>query len=66
VSAGRAETMKLVRRLEKQGFVVERTGGGHWKVTHPEREGHVTMGFSPSSSGTKKSMKRLRELGFKP
>ena len=60
----RAETMKLVKALRKQGFTVERTGSGHWKVTSP-RGGITTIGFSPSYVGLKLAMKRLRELGFK-
>lgn len=65
MSAGRAETMKLVKALEKQGFDVARTGSGHWKVTHPERSGMVILAFSPKGSVLHKSMKYLRELGFK-
>ena len=57
--------MKLVKRLEKQGFGVERTGSGHWKVTAPDG-GMTVIGFSPSSRGLKESVKRLKDLGFEP
>lgn len=66
MSAGRAETMRLVKKLQKQGFSVERTGSGHWKVTHPERDGMVIMAFSPKSTCFRTTMKRLKELGYKP
>jgi hypothetical protein len=66
VSAGRAETMKLVKALRKQGFEVVRTGSGHWKVTNPGRDQFVIMGFSSASSGQKKTLKRLQEIGYRP
>lgn len=62
----RAQVKVLIRDLEKQGFEVVRTNGGHWKVTHPDRGGMVILGFSPSRSGQHASIKRLMELGYKP
>ena len=61
----RAESMKLVKRLRSAGFVVVRTGSGHWKVTSPEGKGPVIMGFSPRAKGRHATMKRLREIGYK-
>lgn len=61
----RAETMKLVKDLRKQGFAVDRTGTGHWKVSRPGWPGFVVLGFSPGSKGMHKTLKRLRELGYK-
>lgn len=61
----RAENMKLVRRLKSAGFLVVRTGSGHWKVTSPEGKGSVIMGFSPRGKGRHDTMKRLREIGYK-
>jgi biotin operon repressor len=58
--------MKLVRRLRQQGFNVERTGSGHWKVTADGRTDWVLISFSPSSAPQHKSIKRLKELGYKP
>ena len=62
--SSRGETMKLVKDLEKQGFVVERTGSGHWKVTRPGRSGCVVMAFSPKREPGFKTFKLLRELGY--
>jgi predicted RNA binding protein YcfA (HicA-like mRNA interferase family) len=62
--SGRAEQMKLVKALKKQGFVVERTGSGHWKVTHPERDDCTYMSFSPRGTPQHKTLKRLKEMGF--
>lgn len=58
--------MKLVKDLRKQGFDVDRTGSGHWKVTRPGRSGSVVMGFSPTSSGKHRTLKRLAEMGYRP
>lgn len=62
----RAETMKLVKQLRKQGFAVERTGSGHWKVVAPDGRGSVVMAFSPTSGGKHRTLKRLAEIGYKP
>lgn len=56
--------MKLVKKLRGQGFSVDRTGSGHWKVTSPAGEGPVIMGFSPSGKGLHKTLKRLESIGF--
>ena len=66
MSAGRAETMKLVRSLLKQGFNVERTGGGHWRVQAADGGPVVVMGFSSGSSDLSKTLKRLKEIGYTP
>jgi predicted RNA binding protein YcfA (HicA-like mRNA interferase family) len=56
--------MRLVRRLEQAGYVVTRTGSGHWKVQHPRGGEQVIMGFSPTGTAFHKTMKRLREIGY--
>lgn len=63
--SGRAETMKLVKDLQRQGFTVVRTGSGHWRVTHPDREGWVTLSFSPKGAGLHRPLKQLEALGYK-
>lgn len=62
----RAETMRLVKDLRKQDFTVDRTGAGHWKVSRPGQSGFVILGFSPTSGGMHKTMKQLREIGYRP
>lgn len=57
--------MRLVKDLKKQGFTVERTGGGHWRVTN-ERGDVAFLSFSPRSSGLHRTLKRLRAMGYKP
>lgn len=64
--SGRSEQMRLVKSLRKQGYAVERTGSGHWKVTHPERDGCTYMSFSPSGKPQHKTIKRLKEMGYQP
>jgi predicted RNA binding protein YcfA (HicA-like mRNA interferase family) len=55
---------KLVRDLQRNGFCVERTGSGHWKVTHPDVVDSVILSFSPSVGNFKKSIARLRKIGY--
>ena len=64
--SGRSETQVLVRDLRKKGFVVVRTGSGHWKVTRPGVAGCVVMGFSPNKTGKHRTLKRLAQLGYQP
>lgn len=64
--SGRSEQMRLVKALRKQGFAVERTGSGHWKVTRRGAEGTTYMAFSPSGAPQHKTMKQLRAMGYKP
>ena len=59
--------MKLVKDLRRQGFEVERTGSGHWKVRRSEGSESVIMSFSPSGGGKHPSlMKRLKAIGYQP
>ena len=62
--SARAEQQKLVRDLKKQGFDVVRTGGGHWKVSHPQRQGCTFIAFSPKRPPGPETFKQLRELGY--
>jgi predicted RNA binding protein YcfA (HicA-like mRNA interferase family) len=57
---------RLVRELESAGFLVTRTGSGHWKVQHPMGGESVIMAFSPKHTGFQKSMIRLRKIGYEP
>ena len=62
MSAARAERMKLVKKLRKAGMEVERDGSGHWKVTGSN--GTMRISFSPRSTDSRKTLKRLRDIGF--
>jgi predicted RNA binding protein YcfA (HicA-like mRNA interferase family) len=64
MSGARAERQRLVKKLIKQGFIVTRTGSGHWQVRPPEGEGVVTMAFSPRSPADYNTKKYLRQIGF--
>lgn len=66
MSGSRGEITKLLRRARKQGLSVERTGGGHWKVTAPDVDEFVTVAFSPRSPNMKNIEKDLKKLGFVP
>lgn len=62
---GQAETNKLLRKLQKQGFVVTKTRNGHWEIRHPDSPDMVRMSGSPKASGFYRSEKRLRAMGAK-
>lgn len=59
----RAEMMKLIRDVKKQGLEVTRAKSGHWQVTGPT--GKTThLSFSPGAKGIQQSMKQLRAVGY--
>lgn len=66
MSDTRRETARLVRELKKCGFIVARTGSGHWKVQPPEGGGQVIIAFSPRTASLHKTMARLRGIGYEP
>lgn len=55
---------KLVKDLRRQGFEVDRTGSGHWKVSRPGDGDRVILAFSPSGTAFHRSIKRLEQLGY--
>lgn len=66
MGGGRADQMKLVKDLRKQGFAVERTGSGHWKVTRNGSGEAVILSFSPGKKIQFDTLKRLKLLGYRP
>lgn len=62
--SGRAERMQLVRKLKRAGFIVDRTGSGHWRVQNPESGEFVIMAFSPTSTSDHKTRKQLAAIGY--
>jgi predicted RNA binding protein YcfA (HicA-like mRNA interferase family) len=65
--SGRAETRKLIRKMEKQGILVERTNGGHWRASRPGRKDVVIFSFSPRTAQMGHIEKRAKQLlGYKP
>ena len=52
---------KQVRELELAGYIVNKTGAGHLKVTHPVKSGTVFMAATPSDNRAwKNAMSTLR------
>jgi predicted RNA binding protein YcfA (HicA-like mRNA interferase family) len=47
---------KLRRALERDGFVVTRTNGGHLRINHPAMSGCV---FGPSTPSDRRGLKNL-------
>ncbi|MDX8457857.1 hypothetical protein [Mesorhizobium humile] len=49
--------MKEARRLlERQGFIANKTRGGHWRIEHPNMDGPV---FAPDTPSDHRGMKNL-------
>ena len=59
----RSDMMKLVKKAKSQGCTVERTGGGHWRITTPSNT-VITASFSPSKPGAYlRTLRDLRKAG---
>jgi len=60
----RADMMKLLKQVQKQGCTVERTGSGHWRITTPNGAVLITS-FSPKTAGVLRStIRRLKKEGI--
>ncbi len=52
-----SSTMKEVRRtLERDGFTIIKTRGGHWRICHPRMKGPV---FAPDTPSDHRGIKNL-------
>jgi predicted RNA binding protein YcfA (HicA-like mRNA interferase family) len=59
------EVKRLIRRCEREGLVVERSGGGHWKVKSAAGETLATIPFSPSTDRwLENTLTQLRRRGI--
>lgn len=63
--SSRAEMMKTIREVKSAGFLVTRTGSGHWQIRPPEGLGVVTLSFSPKAHNPRAVERQLRGIGFK-
>jgi len=55
----------FVRRLERSGLVVERSGGGHYRVRTPEGGTVAFLPFSPSTNRWRENtIAQLRQRGI--
>ena len=56
---------RLLQALEDQGFVVTRTGKGHWLVRNGEGDFVTTLTRTPSEyRGWQNALSRLRRAGL--
>jgi predicted RNA binding protein YcfA (HicA-like mRNA interferase family) len=53
----KARDRKRIRELLKQGWTIERTGSGHWRMQHPNG-GIVILSFSPKSERSRLDFER--------
>lgn len=64
--ARKTDVLQLVRRLRKEGFLVEATGTGHWAVYSPDGERIATFAQTPSDARWKQNaeapIKRWKRL----
>jgi hypothetical protein len=63
--SSRNEMSRLVLKLRKQGFSVDRTGSGHWKVCSDQSESSVVLPFSPRKVHLKSIHCDLKKIGYK-
>lgn len=43
-----SETKAVRRDLERRGFTISKTNGGHWRYEHPDMDGAVYGADTPS------------------
>ncbi|MBM9622236.1 hypothetical protein [Streptomyces zhihengii] len=59
------EVSRLLRELRRAGAHIERTPGGHWRVSHPQANRLVFLASTPSGSRWKANrMTELRHAGI--
>ena len=63
MSGHRSDMMKLLRRAEKEGCLVDRLTNGHWKITTPSGV-VIRTSFSPGNAGAYRvTLRNLRKAG---
>jgi hypothetical protein len=61
------EIKALCAQLEAQGFLIEPTKNGHWKVTNPQTGQKLQISKTPGIRRTVLNAKtRLKRIGFDP
>jgi hypothetical protein len=50
------ELKQYRRQLERLGFVVTKTRGGHWRFEHPDMDGPVFGADTPSDHRARKNL----------
>lgn len=58
---------KLLKQLQRAGWRVEKTRGGHWKVWSPDGKAQVVTSSTPSDRRSMANFRaQLKRAGFKP
>ena len=64
--ASKKDTKELLKEAEGQGWRIEKTKGGHWRVFSPDGAGIVYVASTPSDHrGFKNTIAKMRQYGFK-
>jgi len=57
---------KVVEAAKAQGWRVEKSRGGHWRLLSPDGEGIVYAAATPGSArSVQKTISHLRRFGFR-
>jgi predicted RNA binding protein YcfA (HicA-like mRNA interferase family) len=66
--SGRQEMTQLVRSLARQGWLIEKTRGNHWRARHPDRAGIAFFPSTPSDHrsilNTQAQLRRMPEVAL--
>lgn len=57
--SGSSRMREVRRELERDGYVIAKTRGGHWRFEHPDMIGPV---FAPDTPSDYRGLKNLRAL----
>jgi predicted RNA binding protein YcfA (HicA-like mRNA interferase family) len=57
--SGSSRMNEVRRALEREGYTVVKTRGGHWRFEHPNMVGPV---FAPDTPSDQRGLKNLRAL----
>ncbi len=61
----RKDMEEVVREAGEQGWRVQKTDGGHWRLYSPDGRGIVHAAGTPGSArSVQKTIARLRQYGF--
>jgi predicted RNA binding protein YcfA (HicA-like mRNA interferase family) len=61
-----SEMKDFRRELVKKGFVVSKTSGGHWRISHSNMEGPVFASDTPSDRRALKNLMTMLRRKMQP
>jgi hypothetical protein len=64
MSSTRKEVLQLIKKAEEQGFIITKTGGGHWKWLSPTGSFFYSPHTPSDSRGISNIKRDMRVHGF--